>query len=74
MAGVAGLFAGYAPRTDRRTGYQDLWLHNVQGGAILGRHRTSHLKLELEATATSEKAFGRARHHIALQIGVGADR
>ena len=53
VTGTVGLFAGYTPRTDGTRGYQDLWFHNVQGGAILGRHFTRNLKLELEATTTN---------------------
>jgi hypothetical protein len=50
--GMAGLFAGRTPRSGDGSRYQDLWFHNVQGAAILGRHLTPHLKLELEASAT----------------------
>jgi hypothetical protein len=53
VAGTVGLFARYTPRTNGSSGYQDLWMHNVQGGAIVGRHLTRNLKLELEATTTN---------------------
>jgi hypothetical protein len=61
IAGTTGLFAGYRPREDVGTGYQELWFQNVQGGITLGRYLTRHLKLELEATTTSGGNQYRAR-------------
>ena len=52
ITAIGGLLAGYTPRTDG-TGYQDSWFQNAQGGVIIGRHLTPHLKLELEATTTT---------------------
>lgn len=53
VTGTTGLFTGYTPSGEAGRGYQELWFEGVQGGAILGRHLTTNLKLELEASATS---------------------
>ena len=54
VTATGGLFAGYTPREDGPGGYQELWFQNVQGGVILGRHLTPHLKVEIEATGTTD--------------------
>lgn len=51
-AGVAGMFAGRRPAEDGRRYDQD-WFQAVLGGAVLGRHLSPHVKLEVEATATT---------------------
>ena len=53
VAGAGGFLAGYTPRPDDARGYQDLWFQNVQGAAIVGRHLSPHLKLELETSLTT---------------------
>ena len=52
IAATTGLFAGYAPESGSR--YQELWFQNAQGGITFGRYMTPHVKLELEASATSK--------------------
>jgi hypothetical protein len=52
VAVSGGLFAAHTPRVST-SGYQDRWLHAVQGGAVVGRHLSPHLKVEVEATATT---------------------
>ncbi len=61
VAGAGGFLAGYTPRQDDATGYQDLWFQNVQGAAIIGRHLSTHLKLEVEASFTSRGTQFRER-------------
>jgi hypothetical protein len=53
VAATAGLFTAYTPRAAGATGYQELWLQNIQGGAVVGHYLTPHLKLEFEGTATT---------------------
>lgn len=53
VTGTLGLFAGRTPRSDGGHRYQDVWFHTAQGAAILGRHLTPHLKLELEGSITN---------------------
>jgi hypothetical protein len=53
VTGTVGLFAGHRPRIGTGTGYQELWFHVVQGGAIVGRHLNRHLKIEIEASGTN---------------------
>jgi hypothetical protein len=47
----AGVFAGSVP-TPGDARYSDDWFHTGQAGVIVGRHITSHLKVELEAAVT----------------------
>lgn len=54
VSATTGLFARHTPRVADSTGYQELWVQGGLGGATLGRHLTSHLKLELEGSATTE--------------------
>lgn len=51
IAATAGLFAGYGPESGSR--YQELWFQSVEGGITFGRYLTPHVKLELEASATT---------------------
>jgi hypothetical protein len=51
IAAFAGVLAGSAP-LERDEPYGDDWLHTGQGGVIVGRHVTTHLKVEFEASAT----------------------
>lgn len=53
VAATGGLFAGHVPRDAGAAGYQERWFQNVQGGVVLGRHLTRHLKLEIETTGTT---------------------
>ena len=53
VTGIAGLLSGYTPRSDG-TRYQESWFQNAQGGVIIGRHLTPHLKVEVEATTTTK--------------------
>ena len=53
VAGTVGLFAGYTPRTEGGTGYQELWFQNVQAGISVGRYLSPQLKLEVDAAATN---------------------
>jgi hypothetical protein len=53
IAGIAGLFAGHSADPEGQH-YQEDWFETGLGGVILGRHVTSHLKVELEATRTGE--------------------
>jgi hypothetical protein len=52
VTGVAGLFAGHTPLPDG-PGYRDEWFQAFQAGVAAGRYLTRHLKLELEAAATT---------------------
>ena len=52
VTAASGFFAGRRPNDDGR-GYQQDWFQAVQGGLVLGRYVSPHLKLELEATATT---------------------
>ena len=61
IAGAGGFLAGYTPRPEDATGYQEEWFHNVQGAAIIGRHLSTHLKLELEASLTTRGSQFRER-------------
>lgn len=61
VAATAGLFAGYRPRADGITGFQELWFQNVQGGITLGRYLTPHVKLEVDATTTTSGTQFRER-------------
>ena len=49
---LAALFAGHRP-AGQSGGYREDWFQAAQGGVIVGRHVLGHLKVELEATATS---------------------
>jgi hypothetical protein len=51
--GISGFFAGRRPVGDGR-GYQDDWFQAAQGGVVLGRYLSRHLKLEFEAAVTTE--------------------
>ena len=52
-AGVSGFFAGRRP-VEAGSGYQEDWFEVAQGGVVVGRYLSRHLKLEFEATATTE--------------------
>jgi hypothetical protein len=52
-AGVSGFFAGRRPVDDGR-GYQEDWFQVAQGGVVVGRYLSRQLKLEIEATATTD--------------------
>lgn len=51
-AGVAGLLAGRRADGDAR-GHQDDWFEALQGGVVLGRYLSPHVKVEIEAAATT---------------------
>ena len=51
-AGFAGLFIAHTD-ADASRSYADDWSNAAQGGAVLGRYLTPHLKLELEASTTT---------------------
>jgi hypothetical protein len=53
IAGIAGLFAGHSPDPEAQH-YQQDWFQTGLGGVIIGRHFTSNVKVELEATRTGE--------------------
>ena len=53
IVATAGLVAAHTPRTEGSAGYEEPWFHTLQGGLTVGRYLTPHLKLELEATATT---------------------
>jgi hypothetical protein len=61
IAGAGGFLAGYTPRPEDATGYQETWFQNIQGAAIVGRHFSTHLKLELEASLTTRGSQFRER-------------
>jgi hypothetical protein len=56
VTAVSGLFAGYTSRSPG-TGFQESWFEGVQGGLIVGRYLTPHLKLELEGSTTNGTQF-----------------
>ena len=60
ITGMAGLFAGHTPVSEG-FGYQDDWFHVAQGGIIVGRYLTHHLKIEVEATGTNGGTQFKAR-------------
>ena len=49
---AAGLLSGHRPIGDS-PGFQDDWFHAAQGAVIVGRQLRPHLKVELEASASS---------------------
>ena len=51
IAGTVGFFGGHTP-TPESPAYQEDWFETVQGGIVVGRHISRHLKLEVEATGT----------------------
>ena len=51
-AGAAGLLSAGAD-AGTEAGYADEWSNAAQGGAVIGRYLSRHLKLELEASATT---------------------
>jgi hypothetical protein len=52
VAGTAGLVLAHADG-DPDTGYAEDWSNAAQGGIVLGRYLSRHLKVELEASATT---------------------
>jgi hypothetical protein len=52
LTGAAGLFAGGRPVPEAAT-YGDDWFESVQGGVIVGRHLTTNLKIQVEATGST---------------------
>lgn len=51
-AGMAGFLAGRRADGDG-SGHHEDWFQALQGGAVLGRYLSPHLKVEIEATATT---------------------
>lgn len=51
-AGMAGFLAGRRADGDARGHHED-WFHAFQGGAVFGRYLSPHLKVEIEASATT---------------------
>src|SRR5262245_43819550 len=51
VTGVVGVFAGHQGADENETSYDD-WFHTGQGGIMIGRHVTRHLKVEFDASAT----------------------
>src|SRR5262245_265502 len=50
---VVGWLAGH-PSEPPQTGYRDDWFNAAQAGLVVGRHVTTHLKVEIELTTTTE--------------------
>jgi hypothetical protein len=50
---VVGLLSGHPPSPENRR-YADEWFNSAQAGVQIGRHLTTHLKVEAEATTSSE--------------------
>jgi hypothetical protein len=63
-AGMAGVLAGRRADGDAPS-HQEDWFQAFQAGAVLGRYLSPHLKLEIEATATTTGA-----QHRSAQIAV----
>ena len=63
-AGAAGLLSAGAD-AGTEAGYADEWSNAAQGGAVIGRYLSRHLKLELEASATT-----RGRQYASTPIAV----
>jgi hypothetical protein len=49
---IAGFLAGRRTDGDANV-HQEAWFHAFQGGLVLGRYLSPHLKVEVEATATT---------------------
>jgi hypothetical protein len=60
LAGSAGLLAAHQDLSDDTRGGDD-WLHAVQGAVTFGRHLSPHVKLELDASATTAGTQYRSR-------------
>jgi hypothetical protein len=60
IAGTAGLFSGFTPRTSG-TGFQESWFESVQGGVTVGRYLTPQVKVELDASVTGSGTQFRER-------------
>jgi hypothetical protein len=67
VAGTAGLFAAHAD-ANAEQGYAEDWSNAAQGAVIAGRYLTPHLKLELEASATT-----RGLQYAATPIAIPGD-
>jgi hypothetical protein len=52
VSGVVGLFTSHTT-PDTARGYADDWVNAVQAGGTIGRYLSPHLKLEMEASATT---------------------
>ena len=52
VAGTAGLFSAHTD-AGSEGGYSDEWINAAQGSVVIGRYLSRHLKLELEASATT---------------------
>ncbi len=52
VAGTAGLFSAHTD-PGSEVGYADDWTNAAHGGVMIGRYLSRHLKLELEASATT---------------------
>ena len=64
IAGTAALLASHTPdATERR--YLDDWFHAAQGGIIIGRHLSRHLKVEIEASGST-----RGREYVERLVSV----
>ena len=64
VAGTAGLFSAHTD-PGSEVGYADEWTNAAQGGVMIGRYLSRHLKLELEASATT-----RGRQYATMPIAV----
>lgn len=53
ITATMGLFAGHRPARDHG-GYQEDWFQAALGGVVLGRHLSRHVKVELEASGTTD--------------------
>lgn len=64
VAGSAGVLGSHAPDLGSRR-YVDDWVHVAQVGLIVGRYLSSHLKVELDASATTA-----GRQYVEWQVNV----
>jgi hypothetical protein len=64
IAGTAGLFGSHSPDAESRRHIDD-WFQAAQGGLIVGRHVATHLKVEIDASATTN-----GRQYVEWQVTV----
>jgi hypothetical protein len=63
-AGTAGVLGSHSPDVDGRRHVDD-WFHVAQGGLIVGRHVSTHLKVEIDASVSTA-----GRQYVEWQVNV----
>jgi hypothetical protein len=64
VAGTVGMLGSHAPDVDGGRHVDD-WFHVTQGGLIVGRHVSRHVKVEIDASATTS-----GRQYIEWQLNL----